>query len=399
MSTPRAADTPLRILFVSDTGAQLGGAERSLLDLVERLDPTRYERHVVLAEDGRFATLLREAGVQVVILPLGTIARTRNPFKLALYSLRLSSGVLRLWRLIRTRRIHVVHVNKNPLALHAIPAAWLAGVACVWHVRNPVSRFGRLGRWLVGHCDQIIAVSNSVAEPFRKAFPECATRIAVVPEGIEAVRYDNPEAGRAFRHTIGADPGDQLVGTIGRLTPWKGQDDFVRAAALLAPRQPRARFLVVGDCLSSPSEAAADQAYRARLHSLADQLGVAGRLTFAGFREDVPAVMNALDIFVLPSHAEPFGIVLLEAMAAGRPIVATAAGGVPEIVRDGREALLVPPRDPAALAAAIERLLTDPALAACLGSAARQRVVAEFPIWRPAALVRQVYSKIAGETP
>ncbi len=397
MTTPHSTETPIRILYVSDTGAQLGGAERSLLDLVERLEPSRYERHVVLAEEGRFASLLRHAHVQVTIARLGTIARTRNPLKLVLYGLRFLHGILRLWWLIRRRRIRIVHVNKNPLALHAIPAAWLGGAACVWHVRNPVSRFGRIGAWLVRHCDSLFFVSNSVAEPFRRAFPDCSAKMAVIPEGIEPAPYDNPAAGLAFRRSIGAQPRECLVGTVGRLTPWKGQDDFIRAAALVAADHPDVRFLIVGDCLSSPAEAATDRAYRDSLRALADELGISSRVVFTGFCEDVPAAMNALDIFVLPSHAEPFGIVLLEAMAAGRPIVATAAGGVPDIVRDGREALLVPPRDTAALAAAIGRLLADRQLAASLAKAARARVVAHFPLWRPAALVREIYTRLVGE--
>jgi len=181
----------------------------------------------------------------------------------------------------------------------------------------------------------------------------------------------------------------------GRLTPWKGQDDFLRAAAIVAERHPEARFLVVGDCVSSEAERASDAAYRDDLHALADRLGIAHLVRFTGYRDDVPAVMNALDVFVLPSHFEPFGIVVLEAMAAARPIVATAAGGVPDIVDDGREALLVPPQAPEALAEAVARLLDDPALADRLGRAAEERVRDEFPIWRHAARVREHYEQLA----
>ncbi|MBM4034537.1 MAG: glycosyltransferase [Planctomycetes bacterium] len=392
----------LHILYVSDTGRELGGAERSLLALVEGLDPSRYKFHAVLGEDGRFASLLRQAHVEVVLLRLGTIARTRNPLKLLLYGLYFLHGVLRLAWLMRRRRIQVVHINKNPLALQAVPAAWLSGArcrqrapACLWHVRNPVRNFGRIGAWLVRHCDALACVSECIAEPFRKAFPDAAAKISIVPEGVDPASYANRDSGSALRRELGFCTRECLVGTVGRITPWKGQDDFLRAAALVAPKHPDVRFLVVGDCISSRAEAAADLAFRERLHALASELGVAQRVVFTGFRDDVPAVMNALDIFVLPSHEEPFGIVLLEAMAASRPIVATWAGGVADIVSDAREALLVPPRDPQAMAAAIERLLADPQLEASLGTAARERVVAQFPLWRHAALIRELYSKLA----
>jgi len=385
----------IRVLFVSDIGGQLGGAESSLLSLVEQLDQSRYELHAVLFGEGRFASLLRGAHVDVAFARIGIISRTKNPLKLFLYALYFIHGVLRLAWLIRRRRIGIVHINKNTLVLQAVPAARLARAAAVWHVRNPVRNFGRIGAWLVRRCGRLVCVSESIAAPFRAAFPEAAAKLAIVHEGIDPSRYVAAERGAAFRASLGVQPGERLIGTVGRLTPWKGQDDFLRAAALVAPKRPDARFLVVGDCVSSPAERRSDEAYRDRLHALAAELGLSDKVRFTGFREDVPAVMNALDLFVLPSHEEPFGIVLLEAMAAGRPIVATAAGGVTEIVADAREALLVPPRDPEAMAAAILRLLSDGSLAASLGRAARERVAAEFPLWRPAARMRQLYEDLA----
>jgi len=395
--TPRDPRPPLRVLYVTDTGGELGGAERSLLSLVEHLDATRYQLHALLFEEGRFATLLRNARVAVVVARLGLIARTRNPLKLMLYAFRFAQGALRLAWVIRRRRIQVVHINKNTLAVHAIPAARLAGAACVWHVRNPVSHFGRIGAWLVRRCNHLLCVSESIAAPFRRQFPESGAKITLVPEGVDPAPYANRQAGLTLRRDLGIPPHACVIGTVGRITPWKGQDDFLRAAALLAGRHPEARFLVVGDCVSSPAEVSADAAFRYRLHALAAELGIAEQVIFTGFHHDVPAVMNALDVFVLPSHEEPFGIVLLEAMAASRPIVATAAGGVPDIARDGHEALLVPPRDPGALAAAIARLLSDAQLAAALAEAALARVTAEFPLWRHAAIVREVYSALVPE--
>lgn len=394
---PSSERERIRVLFVSDIGDAVGGAERSLLSLVEELDQTRYELHATLFEEGRFAMLLRGAHVDVKVLRLGTIARTRNPLKLLLYACYFVHGVLALaWR-IRRRRIHVVHANKNTLAIHVIPAACLAGAASLWHVRNRARNFGRVGAWLVRHCSRLVFVSESIAAPFREAFPDAAEKMATIHEGIDPSPYAARETGTDFRDAIGAQPGERLVGTVGRITSWKGQDDFLRAAALVAERHSEARFLVVGDCVSSHAELAADEAYRDRLHALAEELGIADRVRFTGYREDVPAVMNGLDIFVLPSHDEPFGLVVLEAMAAARPIVATSAGGVPEIVRDGSDALLVPPRDPGAMGEAICRLLDDDALAGNLARAAEERVASEFPLWRHAARMRELYERLVAE--
>ena len=388
------ASRPIRVLFVSDTGGELGGAETSLLALAERLDPKGYALSAALGDEGRFAQLLRGAHVDVARLRLGTIARSRNPLKLALYAFRFLFGVLRLAWLVRRRRIDIIHANKNVVAIYIAAAARLTGAAALWHVRNRVSNFGRIGAWVVRRCGAIVCVSESVAGPFRAAFPEAEPKMAIAYEGVEPSLYTAREMGTDFRDSIRAQPGELLVGTVGRITAWKGQDDFLRAAALVARDHPDARFLVVGDCVSSPAERAADEAFRDRLHSLVAELGLADKVRFTGYREDVAAVMNGLDVFVLPSHDEPFGIVLIEAMAAGRPVVATAAGGVPEIARDGQEALLVPPREPEAMAAAIRRLLADTELAATLGRAAEQRVAAEFPLWRHAARMREVYEQL-----
>ncbi|MFW6108247.1 MAG: glycosyltransferase family 4 protein [bacterium] len=401
-STPPTADAarrsgrrPIRVLFVSDTGGQLGGAERSLLSLVEALDQRRYELHAVVGTEGPFAARLRGAHVRVAVRPLATIARTRNPLKLLLYAARFLRGVLSLaWR-IRRLRIDVVHANKNTLAIYAIPAARLTGAASLWHARNRATNFGRVGAWLFRHCDRVVCVSESIARPFRKSFPDDQQRIAVVHEGIDPAPFAAPEAGTDLRDLLGARPGERWVGTVGRLTPWKGQDDFLRAAARVAEGDPDARFLVVGDCVASPAEQAADEAFRDRLHALAGELGITEAVRFTGYRDDVPAAMNALDVFVLPSQDEPFGIVVLEAMAAARPIVATNAGGVPEIARDGEEALLVPVGDVPAMAEAIERLLSDPELAARLARAAEARVREAFPLWRHAARLRELYETLA----
>jgi len=394
--TPRQAQKPVTILFVTDTAAQVAGAERSLLALVESLPADDYRPIVWTFEEGRLTTLLREAHADVVVKPLGIIARTRNPLKLLLYSAFFAHGVISLAWVAWRRRVSIVHVNKNTLALVAVPAARLVGARALWHVRNPVRRFGRLGAWLVRLCHGLVFVSEWVAAPFREAFPDAQGKMHVVPEGVDPAPFQDRAAGQALRAELGIEPDQALVGTVGRITPWKGQDVFLRAAARLAGDWPQARFVVVGDCISSAAEREKDEAFRAHLRDLAEDLGLGARVAFLGHREDIPAVMNALDVFVLPSRQEPFGLVVLEAMAAGRPVVATRAGGVPEIVRHEREALLVEPDDHEGMASAIARLLEDRELAGRLGRAAAERARTEFPLWRFGARFRQVYAQLAG---
>ncbi|HEY9722283.1 MAG TPA: glycosyltransferase, partial [Oscillatoriaceae cyanobacterium] len=176
-----------------------------------------------------------------------------------------------------------------------------------------------------------------------------------------------------------------VVGVVSHLIPWKGQDVFVRAAARLAPDHPDWRFVVVGDDIFQ------FRGERTRLEALAASLGIGERIAFVGHREDVPGVLEQFDLFVLPSLYEPFGRVLIEAMAATRPIVATFAGGVPEIVLDGETGVLVPPGDDERLAQAIAAVLADSALAKRLATAARQRVETHFALTRTVEGVMQAY--------
>jgi glycosyltransferase involved in cell wall biosynthesis len=196
----------------------------------------------------------------------------------------------------------------------------------------------------------------------------CTLRNAIE---IEPAR-GSAEERRQLRCAFGAAECDLLVGTLGRLQePKKGLTHFLAAAAKVAAEMPRARFVLVGD---GPA--------RALLERQAAACGIASRTHFAGPRRDVGAAMAAFDLFVQPSLWEGFGLTLLEAMAARRPIVASRVGGVPEVVRDDREGLLVPPGDPDACARAMIAILNDPEKARRYGEAGRARVVAEFGIDR-----------------
>jgi glycosyltransferase involved in cell wall biosynthesis len=173
--------------------------------------------------------------------------------------------------------------------------------------------------------------------------------------------------GAAFRRELGWKPGEALVGNVAHLADHKGQRYLVEAIPRVLLECPRTRFVIVGE-----------GELEEELKSLAASLGLGDRLTFTGFRTDVPAILDALDLFVMSSHLEGLGTIVLDAMAAGKPVVATRAGGIPEIIEDGRSGLLVPARDPAALAAAVVDVLRHPDLGASLAHEGRQRVLRHY---------------------
>ncbi len=180
--------------------------------------------------------------------------------------------------------------------------------------------------------------------------------------------------------------GQVRIGLIGRISPWKGQHIFLQAAARVYQKFPEARFFIVGSALFGEAE------YDRKVRSLTESLGISDLVTFTGFRKDVQNMIADMDLIVHASTTgEPFGQVIIEGMAAGKPVIATDGGGVPEIVEDGKTGILVPMGDVQAMADAIGRMLADPALAADMGARGRERVRDYFTIERKARNVEAVY--------
>jgi glycosyltransferase involved in cell wall biosynthesis len=210
-----------------------------------------------------------------------------------------------------------------------------------------------------------------------------AERLAVIPNGVDRERFAAPADRAAARAALGIEDDRPVVALVGRISEEKGQDDYVRAAPGVVAELPGALFLIVG---STAKDAAA-----APLRDLARAGGVEDAVRFTGYVDDMPALYAAIDVLAAPSRWEGFGLMLVEAMAAGVPIVASAAGAIPEVVGDG-PALLVPPREPAALGAAIRRVLSDPDAARAMAAAGRERATA-FSWDRSAERLEAVYDE------
>jgi glycosyltransferase involved in cell wall biosynthesis len=249
-------------------------------------------------------------------------------------------------------------------SFYAALAAQLSRRPLVWHVRDVLTP-GPYVRWMAHRAVRTIAVSQVAARPLpRQAQAE------IVPNGVDvALIGRQAQARRAVRDSWGVSSEAPLVGLVGRLEPWKGQRDFLRAMSLVAERYPAARYALVGGAIFGGGDA-----YRLELEALGRELGLGERLILAGHREDLPAVLSALDVLVHCSvEPEPFGRVMIEGMAASLPVVAYEAGGASEIVRPGETGLLVQPGETRALAEGVMALLAAPDRARELGQAGRQR--------------------------
>jgi L-malate glycosyltransferase len=346
-----------------DSARTWRGGQNQVLLSARGMVARGHEVVVACQEGGPLGGRLREAGIGVASL------RFRGD---------LSFGAA--WRLhdLRLRfRPHVVHAH-DPHALAATLPVGMRRLVASRRVDFPLK--GRLSRWKYAHCARIVGVSRAVLGVLREGGVDEA-RLRLVYEGVP----DRPpaEGGHAALRELGL-PGDALVvGNVAALTDHKDHDTLLRAAARVTRELPAARFVIVGE-----------GERRDALLTLAGELGIAGQVTFAGFRTDLDRLLPAFDVFCLSSHMEGLGTSLLDAMCFGVPVVATAAGGIPEAVEDGVTGRVVPVRDPDALAAALVEVLGDETRRRALGEGARRAFLARFTAERMVAGTLAVYAEL-----
>jgi glycosyltransferase involved in cell wall biosynthesis len=349
----------VKVLFTVPWGERLGGAEVMLHEYVASLDRTRVQPTVVFLRDGEWRRDLQSAGIPTAIVDSG---RLREPHHMGRAAAKLA-GVL------RRRRPHVLVNWSAKTHLYGALGWALSGIDCrvVWWQHNiPQPRWlDRLATLVPAHA--IGCSSRAAADRQSRVVPR--RRVFVVHPGVTA-----PSLNGSFQLEPRAHD-EVVVGLIGRVQPWKGQDRLVRAIALLRNRGLRVRGLVVGGDAWRFSPG-----YAHEVRALVVELGLGEAVTLTGQVDDVWPHLLAVDIVVSASQGEPFGIALVEAMAAGRPVVAPAGAGPGEIVADGETGLLVADASPEALAMGIERLVRDATLRRRLGTAARRRYEAMFTV-------------------
>jgi len=377
----------------------LGGAERSLVELVRRAgDDLRFT--VLVPDDGPLVAAVREAGGASLVVPwpeallaLGERAGRKSVGQLVRAAA--SVGILRTRLQAELARLRPDVLLTNGVKAHGLGALLRPALdrPLVWYAREgledrPLTRLGlrAFGR----RCDGVIAISRYVASEIRPLVPGPAS-IHVVRNIVDPARV---RSGLPLPADLTKAPGEVWLGIVGALTPLKGQDVFLDAAARVAEVAPHVRFVVVG---GEPYATGAGRGFGAELRLRAHRLGVGSRVRFLGERDDAAAVIANLDVLVQASRGpEGLGRTILEAMACGVPVVAVDGWGPRELVADGRTGLLVPPGDVAALADRMTALVRDPALRTRLGAAARRAFAAENDPAALAAAVRDALYAIAG---
>ncbi len=399
-ATTHAPAASAKTVVYFDHTALMSGGEIALLHLLQHLDTHRFLPVVVLSADGPLHAKLMEAGIETYILLLETSVGETRKDSLGLRSLLRPKAALqvlryacRLARFLKVRNAQLLHTNSLKADVIGGIAGRLARVPVIWHLRDRIaadylpSSAVKGFRWLARLLPTCILANSQATlmalEPRAKTGKvilkagRVRTRLEVVHDGIPASEASNPVSGA--RSVL-------RIGMVGRLSPWKGQHIFLEAAALIHQQFPEARFQIIGSAMFG------EEAYEAKVRQLCKTLELTECVEFTGFRKDVPAMIEQLDVLVHASTiGEPFGQVVVEGMVAGKPVVATNGGGVPEIVQEGVTGWLVPMGESAPMAEAILRLLRDPEGAARMGAAGRQRVLDHFTIELTARRVEAVY--------
>jgi L-malate glycosyltransferase len=317
------------------------------------------------------------------------------------YTPRALLGMLHAgWRLRRVAArtgAELVHANSIRAGLVALVARALGGPPVVVHVRDRLPE-GLAGRATLGLLTRAAAVVGNSEYTLRGVPPRGRAVRAAIPSPVDLTRFDAGRVDRAeARARLGLDPESPVLGVVGQLTPWKAQDDAIRILHGVRESRPDAQLLLAGTAKFVSSETRFDNpTYVRGLHSLSARLGLNGSVRFLGEREDVPELLAALDVLLVPSWAEPFGRVVIEGMAMGVPVIATAEGGPAEIIEDGVNGVLLPPRAPERWSPEVERLLADPERRRALIENARERVRDSYALEAHVGRVLDVYARVLG---
>ena len=392
---------PVRVLIV-DTAIAFGGTLAVARNLLKHLDGNLVEASLVSACSDGFVSdgFAGKADIRLLAPPVsyvrlqnwklairtrfrwGPLRRIMELAAMATELLANMSYVIRLANLCRTKRVDVLHANN--FALEPLWAARLLGIAIVSHLHGflylPMERSRRRN---FRHVNAFVSISRAVTESAVQAGVD-RTRIREIPNFVERVPDASPPPM----------PAELAVGIFGRVTHWKGQKEFLRAVMHVLPRFPGLRVYIVGDASDS------DPSYFEECRQLAQSSPFAGQFEFTGLVTDVAAHYRKCYVVVHASiEPEPFGMVLIEAMAEARPVVASILGAPSEIIQDGVEGYLVDPQDPDAMAQRIITLLADPALATRMGLQGHKKALAHYDPRIAARRFEHLYTEIANATP
>lgn len=368
----------INILYVTRS-LELGGAERIVCDLAANLDSKKYRVTVCTFKPGPLTQELIKNGVDVI-----NIERRFRYDPLLIW---------KLFHLILKKNIDIVHSHMFQSSLYILPIA-LMPQKLIFIINEhggyleivKVPRRRYLYKFIAKVSKMVVVVSQALKDDMIKFFNIPSKKIAIIYNGIKMAKFTGKFSSLQMKKILGLESDIPIVGNVANLRPEKGHKYLLEAMSLVLNEIPNAKLIIIGE-----------GALRAELENQTKVLGISESVIFLGRRQDVPALLNIMDIFVISSSGETFCIAAAEAMAMGKPVVASRVGGVPELVIDSKTGFLVPPKDPPALAEAVIKLLKDRKLALDMGQAGKERVRQEFTLDKMVKKTEQLYESLIKE--
>lgn len=366
-----------KILYISNFGDVKGGGEISLLTLIRELDRDKYEPHIIIPEPGNMKEKAAELGTECTVLEIPGLGNPIHWIKFLLEARKFST-------FLKNHEISLVHANTNTRKfIFSGLAARLAKIPCVCHVRVMDSD-GYFEKAVLTLFDRVITNSDATAGKYMR-FKGSREKVITVHNAVDLDDFKPGPPSAEIRASLGAGPDDILACNVGFLHEFKGHRYFIEAAHLLRESN-SIKFAIIGDGPMMDECTA-----------LVKKFGVENSVFLAGQRNDVPDIMRSMDMLVLSSNAEHFGRVIIEAMACGKPVIGTRAGGVPEIIDEEKTGLMVPPRNPEAMAKAIARLAKNRDLRESMGVLGTKVAVERFSASIHADAIQRIYDALLSE--
>ncbi len=387
----------MKVLFYNHTG-MVSGAERVVSMILNGIDRQRYEPVVVCPPDSPMMALAAEARVRTRPLQTLNARFTWRLDRVAQYLLSFSQVIRDARQIVADEAPAFIHANSIRAGLVMSATTMGLKVPVIWHAHDilplhPLSSLVRMFAALRSR-NHILGVSQAVANRFRGLLLRPFARrvpITVIHNSVDLDRFRPDAASRVkTRNDLKLGSNELAVGIVGQLTPRKGQLELIEAFAEVVSELPHVQLLIIGSALFNR-----DQEYADELERKTRLLGLEGKVRFLGSRNDVPDLIRALDVMVVNSHEEPFGLSVLEGLATGCATLATAVGGTPEMISSGANGLLTPKGDRKALTSALLTLLRSPELRRKLGACARQDSLARFSTPRFIAEVNSLYRSVS----
>lgn len=366
------------ILYLHNT-SYLGGAEKSLLMIIDNIDKNKFNPIFACPSNNIFGEELKKRAVLVKNVEY---AKIRN-----LKGVRNTLNILT--QVVRDNNIKLLHSNDLRTNLYASFAGKKFNIPIIWHARNLIYKeLIDYEKWLSFLPNLIFCNGEGIAKRF-SFFGKIFKKVKIIYTGIDVNKYNPNLDGSLIRKEFNINTDEIVLAVIGRIGEGKGQDDFIKASSIIAKQFGNVKFLIVGSAVTNK-----DSWREKYLKDLVKKLNLEGYVIFTGFRKDIENIIAGVDIFVLPSYAEPFGRSLLEAMVCSKPVIATNTGGTYEIVLDGKTGILIPPKNPSKLAEAMKKLIVDKDLRIRMGKEGRLKAEEVFDIKKCIKILEKEYIKL-----